>query len=109
MSSNEDVELKAGHPPAVKAGGMRVARTHHSSTGDSAAKPDPAEQEEYAEPVPKDDKQNIIVSGAVAKGDQDFPPEAIKHYHEKPMPTNVNKHAGKHPNQQLNMKIQQPR
>jgi len=34
---------------AVKAGGMRVARTHQSSTGESS-KPDQEEIEEYADP-----------------------------------------------------------
>lgn len=99
MSSNEEPELKAGHPPAVKAGGMRVARTHHSSTGESAAaKVDAEEQEEYADPVPKDNK-----------GDSDFPPDAIKQFHDKPVPTKVNRQPGHQPNQQLNRNINQPR
>lgn len=111
MSSNEEPELKGGHPPAVKAGGMRVARTHHSSTGESAAaaKVDPEEQQEYADPATKDDKVNINVSGALGKGDSDFPPEAVKLYHDKPVPTNVNRQAGHQTNQQQNRNINQPR
>jgi len=103
MSSNEDVELKAGHPPAVKAGGMRVARTRQSSSGEPA-KVDPAEQEEYADPPPKEDA-SVLVSGAVAKGDKDFPAEAVKQYHDKPVPSKQNRP----PIPQQKHHIQQPR
>lgn len=107
MSSSDEVELKAGHPPAVKAGGMRVSRTRQTSTGE-AAKPadvDKEEQEEYEEAPTKEDKANLVVSGALAKGDQDFPPEAIKSFHEKPVPNKVNRPA----NPQQKHNIQQPR
>jgi hypothetical protein len=88
-SPAEDVELKGGHAPAVKAGGMRVARPKHNSTGDTKDKAEMTkeEQEEYGTDAnpPKVDK--VLVSGAVAKEDKAFPPEAVKHYHEHPLPS----------------------
>lgn len=35
---------------------------------------------------PKSDVQ-LLISGAPAKGNKDFPPEAIQSYHHKPQPT----------------------
>ncbi|XP_013401611.1 death-associated protein 1 isoform X2 [Lingula anatina] len=89
MSSQED--LKAGHAPAVKAGGMRI--TQHKSPAASGATPEKkseeiaAEEEEYGS-EPKTDKhhQQVLVSGAVTKGDKDFTTEAVKAIHEKPRP-----------------------
>merc|ERR1712226_1311057 len=81
MSSTEETDLKAGHAPAVKAGGMRVVtRPRHSSTGES--KPEVVEDEEVEPTPPKSEKHNFQVnlSGAVGKGDKDFTPDAIKSY-----------------------------
>jgi len=85
--SEAEVEMKGGHPPAVKAGGMRVARTRQSSTGESKDKPEMTKEEieEYGSSPPKNDKQ-VLVSGVVTKEEKAFPPEAVKHYHEKVVP-----------------------
>jgi ABC-type phosphate/phosphonate transport system substrate-binding protein len=87
MSSSE-VEMKAGHPPAVKAGGMRVARTRQTSTGEGKEKPEMTKEEieEFGTSPPKTEKQ-VMVSGALAKEEKAFPPEAVKQYHEKPLPS----------------------
>jgi hypothetical protein len=93
MSSSE-VEMKAGHPPAVKAGGMRVARPRQTSTGESKEKPEMTKEEieEFGTSPPKTEKQ-VLVSGAVAKEEKAFPPEAVKHYHDKPLPSKEVSHA----------------
>lgn len=96
MSSTEETDLKAGHAPAVKAGGMRVVtRPRHSSTGES--KPEVVEDEEVEPTPPKSEKHNFQVnlSGAVGKGDKDFTPDAIKSYHDKPLPSKESRHAAK--------------
>ncbi|KAJ8019643.1 Death-associated protein 1 [Holothuria leucospilota] len=48
----------------------------------------PEEIEEYGPPqsAPKTDVQ-LLVSGAPARGNKDFPPEAIQSFHQKPQPT----------------------
>jgi len=90
MSSTEEKpDLKAGHAPAVKAGGMRIIQHKHGEPI-KPEKPEPEEEEEYgAEPnLSKAEKHNqsVIIAGAVTKGDRDFPPEAVKSYHDKPIP-----------------------
>ncbi|KAK3082753.1 hypothetical protein FSP39_004363 [Pinctada imbricata] len=92
MSSTEDTEVKAGHPPAVKAGGMRIVQHKHEK-GEPAPAQTKEEQEEFGPEPPKPDThhQNLVISGAVTKGDKDFKAEAIKAYHDKPLPTHDKK------------------
>ncbi|GFR84538.1 death-associated protein 1 [Elysia marginata] len=85
-----DEQLKAGHPPAVKVGNMRVVQ--HCKK-DGAEKPEapsmtPEEEAEYGASPPKSDKhhQTQLVSGAMTKGDKDFSAQALKAFHEKPQP-----------------------
>ena len=47
----------------------------------------------------------MIISGAQTKGHADFPPEAVQHYHEKPLPT----HGARLINSSRPVVIQQPR
>ncbi|XP_074651059.1 death-associated protein 1 homolog [Tubulanus polymorphus] len=91
-SKAPDAELKAGHAPAVKAGGMRVARHHVKSSQEPPKPPTEEEQEEFGLPPNEDmHKQKLVIAGSVTKGDKDFPPAAVKAYHEKPQPTHDNK------------------
>ncbi|XP_072034155.1 death-associated protein 1-like [Amphiura filiformis] len=91
MSAATEVEgeLKAGHPPAVKAGGMRIVQSgktpEKAAAGDKPAEDDEEEFEEAKSP-PKD-VSTLLISGAPSRGNKDFPPEAVKAYHEKPLPT----------------------
>jgi hypothetical protein len=84
----EDSDLKGGHAPAVKAGGMRVARVQKNSTGDTKDKAEMTKEELelYGTSPPKVDKQ-VLVSGIMAKEDRAYPPEAIKQFHEHPLPS----------------------
>ncbi|WAR10152.1 DAP1-like protein [Mya arenaria] len=102
----EDPNLKAGHAPAVKVGGMRVA-THKKPEKPADEKPEEDDAEEYEVPAKVDKHhQQVLISGAVTKGDKDFPEAAVRAIHEKPQPTHVNR-----PMQSPNTKvqIQQPR
>lgn len=89
MSSPTNAELKAGHAPAVKAGGMRVASKRPPPASDAgagveaAAELPAADVGEEVVSVPEDGGP-LIISGVQAKGNKDFPKEAIKAYHDKP-------------------------
>ncbi|KXJ06245.1 death-associated protein 1 [Exaiptasia diaphana] len=108
-SPSEEPELKAGHPPAVKAGGKRIPTKHHHQPPPPAPTPEEkAENEEFEEPKERDTTK-LVVSGAVAKGNADLPPEAARVAHEKPMPQHDKRpppHAG---GKGGNIHIQQPR
>jgi hypothetical protein len=87
--SEAESEMKGGHLPAVKVGGMRVARTRQISNSEGKEKTDMTEEEieEYgSSSPPKTDKQ-VLVSGALTKEEKAFPPEAVKYYHEKQLPS----------------------
>ncbi|CAG5116799.1 unnamed protein product [Candidula unifasciata] len=110
MSSAEDAgsgDLKAGHPPAVKVGGMRVVKHKKESEKSEPATMTPEEEAEYGSSPPKADKhhQSVVVSGAVTKGDKDFTTQAVKSFHEKPAPT----HDVKPRPPQQSQHIHQPR
>lgn len=105
MSSNEETTLKAGHPPAVKAGGMRI----------SQHKPNKDKPEKDANSEEGDDHINSFaavtsppkmttISGAPIRGNADFPTEAVQHFHNKPVPTHDARPTHDKPNN-----IQQPR
>lgn len=103
--SAEDPNLKAGHAPAVKVGGMRVA-THKKTEKPTEEKPAEEDAEEYEVPAKVDKHhQQLLLSGAVTKGDKDFPEAAVRAIHDKqPLPTHENRPV--QPQQKI---IQQPR
>lgn len=100
-------DLKAGHPPATKVGGMRVVQHHHKAkdgaAGDAKSGTSPPkksvdddEKEEFGEDKPAKPQANVVISGAKATEDSAFPTEAVKAFHEKPLPTHQqNAHAAK--------------
>ncbi|XP_070569890.1 death-associated protein 1 homolog [Ptychodera flava] len=100
---SEDPELKGGRAPAVKAGGMRITQSKHAHP-EKPEKPTKEEVEEYGDQS-SSPKSSVVIAGAVTKGDRDFPPEAVKVTHEKPVP----KHDNRNPPMKHNMPIQQPR
>lgn len=105
---DKDKELKAGHPPAVKAGGMRITSKYHQSQHPAPTPEEKAEEEEFAEPKEKASDQKVIVSGVLTKGNADFKADAIKVAHEKPMPQHEKRPAGG-AGKTAAMHIQQPR
>ncbi|XP_045609397.1 death-associated protein 1 homolog [Procambarus clarkii] len=94
MSSTEEIEVKAGHPPAMKVGGVRIPQRRRSAEEKEGTPPKPRKDSENDE---EDDEEQlvakspprapIVVSGVVGKVDRDFPTAAVKHTHEKPVPT----------------------
>ncbi|XP_022189211.1 death-associated protein 1 [Nilaparvata lugens] len=102
MSSPGKEELKAGHPPAVKAGGMRI--TQHKSPK-SGEKPvfEEGEINNAGLNVATCPPKTVSISGAPVRGNADFPPEAVQSFHEKPV-DNKPIHCATKPHN-----IQQPR
>jgi len=87
--SDQEVELKAGHAPALKVGGARVV-TRHKSTSVSED-PRPLEEEvvedEEATKEPKEKAPQLVMWGQVRDPAKDYPSEAIQHMQNKPQPT----------------------
>merc|ERR1719175_431538 len=90
--ADEKDEMKGGHPPAQKVGGMRVvshrrdsesAKETPSKDGDKKA----AGDEEFGVDKPVKAPSSVVVSGAKASEDTAYPKEAVQAYHEKPVPT----------------------
>jgi len=113
MSSNEETpELKAGHAPAVKVGGMRVSQPNRPSNNNAEKAPAPAAEqvegdEEDIVEAPKSKDPALYISGAVTQGNKDFPAQAVKAFHEKPETPNAAytlRDHGAHP-----QRVHQPR
>jgi len=111
MSSvSENCDLKGGHAPAVKVGGMRVVQ--HKRQSESEKAPEEKSTEE-SETVVEDEENQVETeptseekaTEAYQKTNKDFPKQAISSFHTKPTPTkDLNAHAKPHHQQ-----IQQPR
>lgn len=87
----------------VKVGNMRIVQSKNphvekqaskeegKKEGEGEDKPDGEtngeEDTEETTELEKKAKDKITVSGALARGNADFPAEAVKAYHEKPMPS----------------------
>jgi len=82
MSDCEQTELKAGHAPAMKVGGMRVPIPKHHEEKVEAPKEEEADADQASAGT-----KNVVISGAVVKEKDVFSAQAAKAIHEKPMPT----------------------
>ena len=90
MSSPPKSDLKAGHAPAVKAGGMRIATKRSggsSQAADTGAVAAAEVEEAVSAPPAPEDGGPLIISGVAVQGNKDFPKEAIQAYHVKPEPS----------------------
>jgi len=94
----------AGHQAARKVGDMRV-------TGISGDYPVQVSESDAVSPWESggavQDKQTLVVGGAVANQSKDFPTQALKHQQNKPQPVRQSNHAQANP--QRNHNIQQPK
>ncbi|CAH0551278.1 unnamed protein product, partial [Brassicogethes aeneus] len=96
-SPKTECELKGGHPPAVKAGGMRI--TQHKTRKDSGGL---GEDTTGITAVSSSPPKTTTISGAVTKGHADFPVEAVQSFHKEKPPVS-------HSNSKPVCHIQQPR
>jgi len=100
-------DLKGGHAPAQKVGGVRVVAKSTPSKNEPDKlkddKPTEEEVEEFGEDKEVKRSTNTVVSGAKTGEEFAFPKEAVQAYHNKPEPT--------HEKQALNKPriIQQPK
>jgi len=91
--AKDGIELKGGHEPAKIVGGRRiVTRERHSESEDKAPpkkSPDQSEEEkeEFGEDKPAKPASSVMISGAKASEEAAFPKEAVRAYHDKPIPT----------------------
>jgi len=92
MSSPEKSDVNAAHPPAVKAGGMRIVqnKTHLKDKKTDVPVPKPEEDALKVQSSPPK-QSSLTISGAPNRGNADFPVEAVQSFHEKPLPTH---HSG---------------
>jgi len=99
-----EIDLKGGHAPATKVGGVRqVVKPRKSESDKVPVKPSAEDIEEFGEDKKEKQSETTIVSGAKTGESEAFPKAAVQSYHEKPQPTHE-----KSPNMKPNI-IQQPR
>jgi len=88
MSSPEKTE-GVHHPTAVKAGGMRITQNKShlkDKKTESMVVPEPSEDSLKVSTSPPKSAVTAV-SGALQKGNADFPAEAVKSFHDKVQPT----------------------
>jgi len=85
----------AGHPPAVKAGGMRIVQNKTHLKDKKTDAPVPKPEEDVLKVSTSPPKQSDMTSGAPQRGNEDFPADAVKAFHQKPLPTHDTRGSSK--------------
>jgi len=101
MSDHDELETKAGHPPALKVGGKRIPNRTHKNSEEVSTAPDENEEEDELSKSPK--QPQLVMWGEVRDQSKDYPTQAIQHMQNKPLPTNEPS------NKPVKQNIQQPR
>ncbi|KAK1165728.1 death associated protein 1b [Acipenser oxyrinchus oxyrinchus] len=85
---NENSSLKAGHPPAVKAGGKRVATkgSEENAPPEKEAKKPAAEKKRSLAVLSKMQSISILLAGTLDKLSREFPAAAASVACNKPRP-----------------------
>ncbi|XP_070587660.1 death-associated protein-like 1 isoform X2 [Erythrolamprus reginae] len=78
--------VKAGHLPAVKAGGMRVSKKLENAPVERSSK-FPGKEKASCTPVIKVQSMNILLTDTFEKLRHTFPANAMPGAYEKPRPT----------------------
>ncbi|XP_068101822.1 death-associated protein-like 1 [Hyperolius riggenbachi] len=84
--SLQSAPLKAGHLPAVKAGGMRVSKKVTEDSGTSEKKKPAADKPSSIVNIPKVQTASIL-DGSLEKLHHDYTAESAQCAHQKPQPT----------------------
>lgn len=100
----EEQNLKGGHAPAQKVGGVRMVQKTSPEKPAAPAKPSEEDLEEFGEDEKATKAPSELVSGAITAEADAFPKEAVKSFHEKPAPKHENRGPAAKPHI-----IQQPR
>jgi len=102
MSDADAKTLLAGHAPATMVGGKRVGQArkiseksepNNSKDASKDSKDSSLEKSELEEnnEIATSQTANSLVSGAPVRLEEAYPTEAVKHYHEKIIPSHENK------------------
>lgn len=104
MSSSEPVEYKAGHAPAMKVGGVRHPPRRKSNEDRPRRDSEKNDVEQIVARSPLKPPAPVV-GPPPGNPEKDFPVAAVKHTHEKPVPTHT-PYNYKNPSASI---IQQPR
>nr|AGS46494.1 death-associated protein-like protein [Penaeus monodon] len=90
MSSSDEVEYKAGHPPAMKVAGVR----HPPRRKSAEERPRRDSDKDVEQIVARSPlKPPTTVAPVLGNLEKEYPVAAVKHTHEQPVPTHTPRNA----------------